>query len=155
MERRLGVSEDFFEGCVASGEGLISEVVVAFCEEIEEDEGGRGLFAEELDAGGGGVNAELEGVEIETGRGDDDDFAVEHATGGELREEWGAEFGEVAVEWFAVAGLEEELVVVAEKDAAEAVPFGFEGEAGAGGDGVDALGEHGEDRGCKWESHDG
>jgi hypothetical protein len=153
MEGWLGVGEDFFEGCAAGGEGLFAEVMVAFGEEVEEDDGGGGLSAEELDAGGGGVDAELEGVEVETMRRDDDDFAVEDATGGELREEWGAELGKVAVEGFAVAGLQEELVVVAEEDAAEAVPLGLEGETGAGGDGVDALGEHGEDRRLDGERH--
>jgi hypothetical protein len=74
----------------------------------------------------------------------------------ELFEERLAEFGEVAVEGLAVAALDEEVFAVAEDDGAEAVPLGLEAPGvGVGGDFVDALGEHGEDRGWEWRGHGG
>ena len=45
--------------------GSLAEVVFAFAEQVEEDEGGGRLLGEQLDARGGGMDAELERVEIE------------------------------------------------------------------------------------------
>ncbi len=49
--------------------------------------------------------------------------------------------------------MEVECVAVAEDEDAEAVPLGFEEPVAGGGDGVGALGEHGEDRRLEGEGH--
>ena len=151
----FGAREDLFEAGAAVGEGMGAEVFFVEGEEVEKDYGRGGLGGEEVDAAGGGVDALGEGVEVEAVRACDDDFAVEDAAWGELGEEGGAEFGEVAVEGLAVARLEEEVVAIAEDEGAEAVPLGFEEPVAFRGKGVDALGEHGEDRGWEREGQAG
>ena len=143
----FGAGEDLFEAGAAIGEGVGSEVFVFQGEEVEEDDGGWSLAGEEIDAAGCWVDALGEGVEVEAIGAGDDDLAVEDAAWRELGEERGAEFGEVAVEGLAVARLEEEVVAVAEDEGAKAVPFGLEEPVAFAGDGVHALGEHGEDWG--------
>ena len=64
---------------------------------------------------------------------------------GELGGEGFEELGEVAIEGLLVAALDEDFVVVAEDEGAEAVPFGFKEPVVPGGQVADALGEHGED----------
>src|SRR5437667_10876182 len=91
------------------------------------------------------MQAELERVEIEPVVLGDDDFAVEHAGRGQLRAECFDYLGEVAVERLFIAALDVDLVLVAEDQGAEPVPFGLEDPRAAGGDLVDACGEHRED----------
>lgn len=153
VEGRGGVGEEVGELLAAVGQGLAGEVLAIEGEEIEEDDGGGGLLGEELDARGGGMDAKLEGVEIEAAGGGDDDFSVEDALVGELGGEDGEELGEVTVEGLAFAALKEEVLAVFEEDGAEAVPLGLEEPVIAGGQGFDAFGEHGLDGGL--EGHEG
>ena len=99
------------------------------------------------------MQAEREEVEVECAVVGDDDLAVEDAALGELGAERVEEVGEVAIEWLGVAALEVDVVAVAEDESAEAVPLGLEAPVAGGGDGVDALGEHGEERRREGERH--
>ena len=89
MDAGLGIGEDGFELAAALGERARAEVLVVKREEVEEDDGGRRLLREQLDAGGGGMDAELEGVKVEPVGAGDDDLAVEHAALRQVREERG------------------------------------------------------------------
>lgn len=153
VERRLGAGEHLLETLAACAEGLVAEVVVAGGEEVKEDDAGRGLAGKQLDAALGGVDALGECVEVEAMGAGDDNLAIEDALRRELGEERGAEFGEVAVERLGVAALDQEVVPGAEDEGAKAVPLGLEEPVAGGGDGIDALGEHGEDRVGKREGH--
>ena len=145
VDGRGGVFEDAGELGVAFGEGVMGEVFVAEREEVEEDNGRGSLLREEFDAGGGGVDAELECVEVEAAVGGDDDLTIEDAAWGELLKEDGLDVGEVAVERLGVAALDEDVAVVAEDEGAESVPLGLEEPLVALGKIGDALGEHWED----------
>ena len=72
---------------------------------------------------------------------------------GKLLFEHRFDFREVAIEGFGVAALNEELVTVTEDEGSEAVPLRLEEPAGAAGEGVYALGEHGQDRGGEGKVH--
>jgi hypothetical protein len=137
-EQRFKVGAAFFES-------LAAEVALGLAEEIEEHDGGWGLLGEEFDPGGSGMDAELERFKIEMAAVGDDEFAVENAVAGELGAKRVEEFGEIAVEGFFVAALDEDFVTVFEDEDAEAVPLGLEEPVAGGGDFVDAPGEHGRD----------
>ena len=92
------------------------------------------LGGEHPHPGLGGVEAELEGVEVQAARAGDDDLAVDH---GQLRERGAQgveELREVTLEWQAVAALQVDRIALAEDDAAEAVPLRLVDQAGAGRD---------------------
>jgi len=101
------------------------------------------------------VDSQLEGVEVEVATIGDDEFAIEDALFGKLLTERREHLGEVAVEGFLVAALEEDFVAVAKDEDAEAVPLGLVDPVAFGRDGVDALGEHGEEGRVNGELHDG
>ena len=84
----------------------------------------------------------------------DHDLAVEHAALGQLRPERLEQLGEVTVERLFVAALDEDLVAVAEDERAKAVPLGLEDPAFAGGQLVDAFGEHRQDRWIDRKMHE-
>ena len=99
------------------------------------------------------MDAKLEGVEVEVAVVGDDEFPIEDALFGELVAKGREHLGEVAIERFLVAALEEDFIAIAEDEDAEAVtlwlvdPFAF------GGYGVDAFGEHREERRINSELH--
>ena len=102
------------------------------------------------------MDAVGEGIEVEATGAGDDDLTVEDTLIGELLQEGLAQFREVAVEGLALPALEEEVVAVAEDEGAKAVPLGLEDPGvGVRGDGVNALGEHGEDWGGEGRRHGG
>src|SRR4029453_4946784 len=101
----------------------------------------------------GGVDAELERLEVEPAGGCDDELAVERAAQWELCGEMRPQLGEVAVERFRVAALEQELVPIAEHQHAKAVPLRLEDPVRAVGKRADALGEHRQDRRVDGELH--
>src|ERR1700678_4269074 len=84
----------------------------------------------------------LERLEVETARSGDDDLAVEHAALRKLLFEHRDQLGEVTVERFGVAALDQHLVAVAKHQRAKAVPLGLEAPGIAGGNFGDAFGEH-------------
>jgi len=125
---------------------LVPQVPAVEGQKIKSDER-RGRLAGELrDARRGGMQAQLQGVEVEAARGGDDDLAVEHAGLREALEQRVVQLREVAVEGAQVAALEEDICTVAEHDRAESVPLGLVEPARAGREAVGEPGEHGLDR---------
>jgi len=89
------------------------------------------------------VDALEEGVEGEGVILRDDEFSVEDEVFRLELREGVDDFGEVACEGLAGLGLEVDTGVVAEGQAAEAVPFGFVLPVGADGESGNELGVHG------------
>lgn len=145
MDGRGGRREQRFEAGAAVFEGLGTQIVCVFAEQIEEDERSGGLRSEEFDARGGRMNAQLQGIEVEAPVLRDDEFAVENAAGGQLRAKGVEEFGEIAIQGLLIAALEEDFAAVFEDEGAEAIPLRLEDPGAGGGDVVDAFGEHGQD----------
>ena len=79
------------------------------------------------------MNPELERLKIERAVDGDDDFAVEHASVGQLRGQRFDQLWKVAVERFLIAALNEHVEAVAKDQRAKAVPFWFENPSSAGG----------------------
>ena len=100
------------------------------------------------------MNAELQRVEVEAAVGGDDDFAVEHAAGGQLRAERIEQIGEVAVQRLFVAALDQDLVAIAEDQRAKAIPLRLEDPCSIGWQCVDSLGEHRQDGRVDGKMHD-
>jgi len=92
------------------------------------------------------MDAQLQSVEIQPAFARDHQFAIEHATLGELRAQRIDHIGEIAVERLGVAALDEDFIPVAKNEDAEAVPLGLEDPVTRLGDVVDALGKHGQNR---------
>ena len=100
VDWRPGGFEQGFEGRTAFLKWLRAKVAIAIAKQIEEDAGRRSLLGEELYARGGGMNTQLQCVEIETAVMGDEEFAVEDAFAGKLLAERVDHLGEVAVERF-------------------------------------------------------
>jgi hypothetical protein len=71
------------------------------------------------------MDAQLESVELEVAAAGDDEFAVKHALFRELFADRVEHLGEIAVERFFVATLEEHFVTIAENEDAKAIPLGL------------------------------
>jgi len=154
VDGRRGGLEKRLEFGTALLERRGAQVALPDTEEIEEDAGCGGLLGEQLDPGCRGVDAQLEGVEVEMAAVGDDEFAVEGALLGQLAAKRVEHFGEVAVKGFLIAALEEDFVAVAKDEYAEAIPLGLVDPVALGGNGVNAFGEHGEDGRVCGEVHD-
>ena len=72
------------------------------------------------------MNPQLQGLEVETARAGDDDFAVEDASIRQLRAQRVEQFGKVSIQGFLVAALQQDLLAVAKHQRAKAIPLGFE-----------------------------
>ena len=142
--------EEGLEAGATLPEGGGKEVVAAVGEEVEGDEGRRGLAGEARDAALRRVDALGEGLPVEalpSGlAGAHDDLAVEDAR---AREEAGCgvdEFGEVACERLGAPAADLDAIVGQRDDAAEAVPLRLieetAGNAVRGGDLLDGLRQH-------------
>src|SRR3954467_7351345 len=92
------------------------------------------------------MKPKLQGFEIEAVLSRDDDFAVEYTALRQLRLYGIEKFGEVAVQWFLLPAVNEDVGAIAEYECAKAVPFGFKDPGCAGRQLVDSLGEHRGDR---------
>ena len=125
---------------------LAPQIAIALAEQVEEHDGRRDLLGEQLHARRGRMEAELQRLEIEAAIPGDDDFAVEHAAGGQLRQQRLEQLGKVAVERFFVAALDQDLVAVAEDQRAKPVPLRLENPRSVAGQFVNSLGEHRQDR---------
>ena len=133
-----------FETGAAFAERGLLEVVRPVAEHVEGDEGGGRFAGEHADARFGGVDAHLEGFEVEATGAHDDDFAVEDGRAGEGGSEALDEFGEIARQWLEVTRLEVGWAgAIEENDASEAIPLGLEEPAITCGDFRGELGEHG------------
>ncbi len=62
-----------------------AQIPVALAKQVEEHDGCRRLLGQKLHPRRGGMNAELQRLEVEATLRGDDDFAVEHAARGQLR----------------------------------------------------------------------
>src|SRR5262249_47771153 len=115
--RERGCGKQLLQCGASLTERTFEQVLVLVREEVESDIAGRCLPREPLNARGGGVNALAERVEVLATVGAAyDDLAVEHIT---TRGQ--AELGKVATKRFTVARLQEDVVSVNEREAAEAV----------------------------------
>src|SRR5512145_1653271 len=88
------------------------------------------------------MQPKLQRVEIETAVCDYDDLAVEYAPFRQLRPQCHQQLGKVAVQRFFVAALNEDLVLIAENQCAEAIPLRLEDPASFLRQTADALCEH-------------
>ena len=104
-------------------ERAIAEVRVAEGEQIEGEHVGRRLRGQPVHPRGGGVDALLEGVEVEPGGPARPARVDDAALGRAAPARW--QLGEVARQGPLVAAAQLHLVAVAEHDAAEAVPLGL------------------------------
>jgi hypothetical protein len=125
VQRRLRLGEQALEQQAPLRHRLGHHARAVHGEEIEGHEGRRRLARELRHARGGGVKPHLQRVEVETRGAGDHDLAVDHATLREAIEEQLVQVGEVAVERAQVAALDEDLVLAAKHDGAEAVPLGL------------------------------
>src|SRR5438105_8411727 len=103
--------------------GSSAEIVLAFEEKIEGDERGWRLLGEQLDARRRRMDAQEQRIEVEPVLGGDDDLPVEHAARRRLLAERREQLGEVPVERFFLARLQNHFRAVAEDEGAEAVPL--------------------------------
>ncbi len=68
-----------------SWKAIAPQIPVALAEQVEEDDRCRDFLDKKLHPRRGGMNAELQRIEVERAIPGDDDFAVEHAASGQLR----------------------------------------------------------------------
>ena len=125
-----------------SRSGSVAEVAVADGEQIEGQDVGRRLGGQPVDAGGGRVDALLQGVEVEALGSGHGQFGVDHAALGQARLQRRDQLGEVPGEGALVAAVEHDLVAVAEHDATEPVPLRLVEPAVAERELVGGLGQH-------------
>jgi hypothetical protein len=142
VDRRRRVGERFLQQCAAFREGPSREVVVAERQQVEGDEAGGRLLGQQVHAARCGVDALLEGVEVEgvAGGVGHNDLAVDHGALGKVRLDRGDDLGEVAGHRPLVPAADLHIVAVAEDDRAEPVPLGFVHLTC--GDAADRLGQH-------------
>jgi hypothetical protein len=69
------------------------------------------------------MNTELQGVEIETVLRRDNNFAVEGAARGQSRSQRIQKLGEIAIQRFRVAALQQYLIAIAKNKRAKTVPL--------------------------------
>ena len=111
-------------------------------EQIEEHDRCRDFLGKKLHPRRSGMNTKLQRIEVEPTILCDDDFAIKHAAIGQLRPERLEQFGEVAVQRFFVAALDQDLVSVAKHQRTKSIPFRFEDPCSACRQFANALGEH-------------
>ncbi len=92
------------------------------------------------------MQAQLQFVEIERAVLSDDDFAIGDIACGKIVPQGFEQFGEIAVERFLVAALNQNFLSIAEDDCAEAVPLWLINPILTRGQFFDSLGEHGQNR---------
>lgn len=155
VEGRHGVLEGRLQLLSTLLEGDGAQIAVVDSEEIEEDDGRRRLLGQELDAGSGGVDAELEGIEVEAPLPRDDQFAVEHAARRKLSAQRFEHLGEVAIEGLLFPALHEYFVAVAKYQNAKTIPLGLEDPVAVLGHSINSLGEHGKERRLDGQVHRG
>ena len=146
MDGRRRGREQRFQFLAPAFERFAAQIPVALAEQIEEYDRRRDLLRQKLHARRGRMNAELQRIEIEPAVLGDDDFAIEHAAGRQLRPQRLEQFGEIAIQRLLIAALDQDFVAVAEDQRAKPIPLRFENPCSGGGQFVDSLGEHRQDR---------
>ena len=125
VDRWGRVGEGHLQPTAPLGEGARGEVLVALREQVEDDEAGRGLFGQQPDPARGGVQAQLQRLEVQGAalRVDEHDLAVDDAAFGQVRADRLDDLGEVPRHRTLVAAADLDLVTVPEDDRAEPVPL--------------------------------
>ena len=111
------------------------------------------MLSEQLDARSGRVNAQLKSVKVESAVAGDDEFAIENALFRKLLAQRIKHLGKVSVEGLLVAALEKDFVAIAKDKDSETIPLGLVDPIAFNGNGVDALGQHGEEGWIHGEFH--
>ena len=145
VDRRPGRFEERFQRGATLVKRLGAKIAIALAEQIKEDTRCRSFRGKQLYARGGGMNAQLKGIEVEPSFMGDDEFAVEHRLCGKLLAKWTDHLGEVSIEGLLIAALDEDLIAVAKDEYAKAIPLGLIDPFTLRGNFVDALSEHGKD----------
>lgn len=101
------------------------------------------MRGEEFHAGGGGVDAQLQRIEVEPGIPGYDKFTVEDTLRRKLFAQWSEDLGEVTVQRFFITALNENFFSIAKDEDPKAVPLRFVDPVADSRDLVDPLGEHG------------
>src|SRR5579872_2931733 len=108
------------------------------------------------------MDAKLQRVEVEAALVRDDKFAIEHAFRWKLFAKWIEHFGEIAIQRFFVATLDENLIAITKHQNAEAVPLRFVDPLTFRRHFFDTLSKHGENwwvddeihgSGSPWAAH--
>src|SRR5205823_6238549 len=87
--------------------------------------GRRRFLGQALNAAGGGMNALQERVKIQASAAADDNFSVQYKFVRGQNTQRGSDFREITRERLASLGLQDDLIALAESQAAEAVPLGL------------------------------
>ncbi len=153
VDGRFGVAERRLQRETSGDEWFALEILVAQCQKIEGDEGGRRRLGQQRDARGGGVDALGQGIEIEPRRSGDDDLSIDDTAVRQVFEQRAAQLGEVTVQRLFVATAEHDIAPVSKDDATEPVPLGLVGEPFLLGKLTDQLGQHGGHRRCHGKCH--
>ena len=95
-------------------EGFGAEITFAFAKQIKEHDGSRNRFGQEPNARRGRMKTQLEPVEIEPVVLHNDQFAVQHATRRQGREQRLHKFWKISIERLLIAALDEDVCAVAE-----------------------------------------
>lgn len=113
VDRRLSTRQSPVAHLPALDERPLGQVVVAEGEQVERDEAGRGLLGEQPHPAGGGVDALLEGLEVESVAGGvgNDDLAVDDRAPESCQDRLD-NLGEVAGHWLGVAAADLHLVAI-------------------------------------------
>jgi hypothetical protein len=128
VHRRAGLRQQRLEPRAALLEGQRAQILAVRGEQVERHEGRRGFLCELRRARRGGVQAQLQEIEIEALRRCDDDLAVDDAAVGERRDQAVVQLGKVTIERPKVPALDIDGAAAAKDDRAKAVPLGLEEE---------------------------
>src|SRR5262249_33677476 len=123
-------------------ERLTAKVPVPVAEQVKEDNGRRSLLCQKIHALCGGMQAQLQCVEIEAIVLNDDNFSVEHAAWRQGRAQWPEQLREISVERLFVTALDEDFISIAKYQCAKPIPFGFENPVSAFWSFTHWLGQH-------------
>src|SRR5215813_7154899 len=99
------------------------------------------------------MKPQLERIEVQAGLSDNHDLSIENAALGSLRKHHLDNFGEIAIQRFIVAALDQNLIAVAKDQGSKSIPFGLVDPVAFDGQFLDSLGEHRQDRRIYWEVH--
>ena len=126
VDRGRGVLQQPLELSTAVGLRHFAEIAALGGEQVEGDERRRRRPRQLLDARRRRVQAHLQRVEVQPVSRGDDDFPVDDAAVGQLREDGVVHVGEIAIQRPQLPALDVGAAAAAKDDGAEAVPFRLE-----------------------------
>jgi hypothetical protein len=144
MERRLCGFEERLQCGAPFSKWLIAQVAVAFAKQIEKDAGCRCFRSKKFDARRCRMDAELKSIELEPAMLGDDEFAIEHAFCGKLAAQGIDHVGEISIERFLVAALDEDLSAIPKNKHPKTIPLRLVDPFALGRHLVNAFGKHGQ-----------